>query len=52
MSDEVRDIAVFATKLKDISAKIPFNESLFIFINKLDCEPDVFKEILPVILSE
>ncbi len=52
MSEDLHTIFNFATKLKDISAKISFDESLLIFINKFDCEPDVFQEILPVILSE
>ena len=52
MLDTEIELFVLASKEKDISAKMPLNESFIFFIEKLDCEPHVFKEILPLLFTE
>ena len=52
MLDTENELFVLAGKEKDISAKMPLNESFIFFIEKLDSEPHVFKEILPLLFPE
>lgn len=52
MSEDLYTIFILATKLEDISDKIPFDKSLAFFLDQLDCESHICKEILPITLSE
>lgn len=52
MMSDLHALLRLATKEKDISPKMPKNESLIFFIEKLDSEPNVFVEDFLLLLIE
>lgn len=48
MINKLNSLVTLAEKEKDISNKMSNGYSLFIFIEKLNCKPDIFEKVIPL----